>query len=224
MQINIDQAKVEAFKNWFLGRVPALEYEEDDFSDLPVNVEAESDLPVEGDPDAKYYVAATGDTYRYRDGAYHVVDVYSFGLTSEYRDKPRRIITRQVIEDPSYNIPSINAEQIKAGSSASLATLYNIQALLTDLAQIRRIHVTGYKTTLMEVLGKGANVDKQKNVTEWFANNHTLLYRLLASTMRAKDVFNKEILDALFHHKYVLTWDDTANRAVFKVDDFAVYL
>lgn len=223
MQINIDSAKVEAFKNWFLGRVPAIEYEED-FSDLPVNVEAESDLPVEGDPEAKYYVAATGDTYRFRDGAYHVVDVYSYGLTSEYRDKPRRIISRQVIVDPAFNIPSINAEQIRAGASASLATLYNIQALLTDLAQIRRIHVTGYKTTLMEFLGQGPYGDRHKNVTEWFSKNHTLLYRLLASAMRDKDNFNKEILDALFHHKYVLTWDTDVNRAVFKMEDFTVYL
>lgn len=224
MQTILDHAKVDAFKNWFFGRVPAVDYEEDSFFDIPVHVVTEADLPVEGDTEAKYYVAETGDTYRYRDGAYHVIDVYSYGVTQQYRDAPRRVISRQVISDPSYSIPSINADQIKAGASASLATLYCIQALLTDLQQIRRMHVEGYKTTLMEVLCKGAYVDRQQNVTEWFAKNHTLLYRLLSSTMRSKDSFNKEIIDALFHHKYVLTWDDAANRAVFKVEEFVVYL
>lgn len=224
MQLVIDQAKVESFKNWFFGRTSVESYEDQDFSDVPVHLQTESDLPVEGNPDLKYYVVETGDTYRFVDGGYQVVDVYSFGITQQYRDAPRRVVHRNEITDPSFNIPHISAEQIKAGASATLATLYNIQALLTDLEQIRRSEVYGYKTSLMDVLGKGQYLDKQENVTQWFAREHKLLHRLLASAMRSKDIFSKPIIDALFVHKYVLTWDDTKNRAVFKVEDFVVHL
>lgn len=224
MQTILDHAKVDAFKNWFFGRVPAAEHVEDSFFDVPVHVATEADLPVEGDTEAKYYVVETGDTYRYRDGAYHVIDVYSYGVTQEYRDTPRCIYARPVIVDPSYNIPSISAEQVHAGGSATLATLYNIQALLTDLEQIRRSQVYGYKTTLMDVLGKGHLADKSQNVTNWFAKEHTILYRLLISAFRTKEAFNKPIVDAMFKHNYILTWDDIKNRPVFKVDEFVVYL
>lgn len=220
----IDTAKVEGFKNWFFGRPNFMLEDDEAFSDLPVHVATEADLPKDGDPDAKYFVAETGDTYRYRDGAYYVIDVYSYGCTNEYREAPRRVVCREVITDYSYTLGSITADQIRAGTSPVLATLYNIQALLIDLAQIRRMYVTGYRTTLMEVLSKGPHVDKDQNLTTWFSSNHSLLYRLLASSQRSKDSFNTSVVDALHKQGYVLTWDDDKNRAVFKVDDFIVYL
>lgn len=224
--MRIDNTKVESFKNWFFGR-PNINFDDLDdqaFNELSIHVAAESDLPKEADPEAKYYVEATGDTYRFVDGAYQVIDVYSFGVTQAYRDAPRRVYARETIVDHSHGIPSITAEQIRNGAPAGLATLYNIQALLMDLEQIRRIDVYGYKTTLMDVLSQGAYSTKEQNVTHWFSTQHTLLYRLLASSMRAKDSFNKSVIDALFKHNYVLTWDDAKNRPVFKVDDFIVYL
>lgn len=220
-------AQIESFKNWFFGR-PNFQLmddvDEQPFFDIPVHIATESELPKEGDPDAKYFVAETGDTYRYVDGGYQVIDVYSYGDAHRYREAPRRVIAREVITDPSYGIPSISADQIRAGAPATLATLYNIQALLVDLEQIRRMHVHGYKTTLMDVLSQGAYTIKEQNVTNWFSKHHTLLYRLLVSCMRTKDAFNKEVIDALYKHNYVLTWDDAKNRPVFKVDEFVVFL
>ncbi len=223
--MRIDQAKVESFKNWFFGR-PNFLLEEDEhvFNDLPIHVATEADLPKESIVDAKYFVAETGDTYRYIDGAYQVIDVYAYGDAGRYREAPRRVVSRETITDHSFIIGSISAEQIYAGASPSLATLYNIQALLMDFEQIRRTQVYGYKTTLMDILSRGPYQNKEQNVTNWFSSNHSMLYRLLVSSMRTKDAFNKSVVDALFKHNYVLTWDDTKNRAVFKLDDFIVYL
>lgn len=224
MQIEIAN-NAEKFKNWFFGRVPAeLEHaNEPEFSELPIHLQSEDNLPVEGNPNAKYFVADTGDTYRFIDGAYQVIDVYSYGVTQEYRDKPRRVISKVIIEDPSFTFPSIPEGKILGEDHATMATLFNIHALVTDLEQIRRIHVEGNKTTLMDVISTG-HLDKAENATRWFATHHKLLYRLLVSTMRSKTMFNKKIIDAMAVHSYVLTWDDSKNRPVFKVADFTVYI
>lgn len=224
--MRIDSAKVESFKNWFFGRPNFMLEMEDDqtFKDLPIHVAVEAELPIDGDPEAKYFVEETGDTYRYIDGAYQVIDVYSYGDAYRFRDAPRRVISREVIIDPTHGIPHITAEQIRNGAPATLATLYNIQALLVDLEQIRRMHVYGYKTNLMDILSKGPYTNKEQNVTNWFATQHTLLYRLLASSMRTKEAFSKSVIDALYKHNYVLTWDDAKNRPVFKIDEFVVFL
>lgn len=221
--MQIQAQTVQRFKDWFFGRVPEYQYE-DEFEADVIYVNSESDLPRDGQEDVSYAVAETGDTYRFKDGIYTVVNPYVFGVEECYRDKPRTIQVKDVIVDLSYELPSISAEQVKAGGSASLATLYNIVALRVDLAQIKSIYVNGYRTTLMEYLGRGVNSEADRNVTEWFRKEHSLLYRLLLSSYPSEHAFHKGVVDALFHHGYILTWDAAKGRAMFKVDDFQVYL
>lgn len=224
--MQIDQAQIARFKDWFWGR-PSIQMDESDdnpfFHDLPIEVATKNDLPLDGDAERKYYVADSRDTYRFVDGVYHIIDVYQFGVDEAYRDTPRTHVPKQTIVDHAYSIPSIEASKVTP-DNAALATLFNVMALTTDLEQIRRSKVYGYKTTLMEVLQKGHSSDKDRNVTEWFAREHSMLYRLLSSSYRTKEIQHKPVIDALFKHGYVLTWVDQLNRPVFKFEDFYVYL
>lgn len=222
---NIDHSKVESFKNWFFGR-PSINLDlmdDESIDNIDVHLATEADFPLNGDPDVKYYVIETGDTYRYINGAYQVVDVYMYGLTQEYRDSPRRVTAKTTVIDPTWNIPSIDARVINP-NNAALATLYNVMALTTDLEQIRYSKVYGYKTTLMDVLQQGNSDDKETNVTTWFRREHAMLHRLLVSSQCSKLVQHKPVVDVLFKHGYILTWDDNKDRAVFKFNDFCVYL
>lgn len=223
--MQIDKAQVDRFKDWFFGRSSFQLEETDDgtFIHLPIEVATISDLPADGEPGRQYHVMDRQDTYKFVDGVYVMVDIYQFGVNEAYRDTPRVYTPKQLIEDHAWYIPSIGAKEIN-GENAALATLYNVMALSTDLEQIRRSKVYGYKTTLMEVLQKGISSDKDTNVTQWFATNHSLLYRLLSSAYRNKNNYHKPVIDVLFKHDYVLTWDDNKDRAVFKCGDFQVYL
>lgn len=223
MQVKINTTKIENIKNWFFGRVPH-DFDRDQMvSDLEFNFATESELPLDGDPEAKYFVEETRDFYRFIDGAYQVIDAYIYGITQEYRDTPRRVYPKVTIVDHSANIPSFPADKIK-DSNSTLAVLYNVQALLIDLEQIRRVKVCGFNTTLMDVLGQGTSNDKDKNVTNWFAKDYKLLYKLLRSAHRTNNIFDKPIIDTLFKQNYVLTWSDKKNCPIFKIDDFYVYL
>lgn len=224
--MHIAEDNIQRFKNWFFGRVPAYEYDDEEVVLDTVYVNTEQDLPRDGDEDLKYHVAETGDTFRFKDGVYTEFKNYVFGVEEKYRDPLKVIRFKETLTDHSFELPSISADQVKAGSSASLSTLYNIMALRLDLAQIRKMHVEGRRTTLMEFLGKGSTIESERNfvITEWFRREHALLYRLLLSSYPSEQVQYKEVVDALFHHGYILTWDSAKRKALFKVEDFTVYL
>lgn len=194
---------------------------------LPVDtvyVATTDNLPVDGEADIKYHVVADASIWRWADGAYHEVNPYVYGVDQIYRDMPRVIRPKATIVDPSAEMASLSLDQVRRGSSETLATLYNLHALRADLDMFRRLVVTGHQMTVMDLLGKGPSNDRDRNVTEWFAREHKAMYNLLRASSRSKGAMHNPVCDALHKQKASLTWDEDLNQAVFKIDDFKVYL
>lgn len=224
MKFNIDT--MIRFKNWFFGIVEnpiVLEYETERLAD-EVFVNNVGDLPEEGDPTISYRVTDLDTNYQFKDGAYYPIDPYVFGVDPAYREKPHPIRIAEKLTDQSYYIPDSSDAKIKAGYSPNQAVLFNVMALRLDLEQLRRVHVQGTKHTLMDVMSIGKLQDKADNVTAWFIKEHAILHRLLKSAYKSKKAFNQAIVDIIYNHGYVFTWDDLKNRPVLKVNDFTVHI
>lgn len=183
-------------------------------------------LPLEGEADQKYHVVADVSDWRWADGAYHEVNPYVFGVDQKYRDV-RTYRPKPMIIDPSAEMASLSLEQVRGGSSETLAALYNLTALRADLDMLERIVITGHKMTVMDLLGKGRHTRTEDNVSEWFQREHKAMWTLLNSSMQYRDgkVWSyTPVVDALFKQDASLIWDGVAKRAVLKLENFKVYL
>lgn len=185
------------------------------------NLEA---LPVEGEADIKYHVLADMSLWRWADGAYHEVNPYVYGVDSQYWEKPRTIRPNTQIVDSSAELASLSLDQVRSGSSPSLAVYYNLIALRADLDMLRRLSVVGHNMSLQDLVSRGPSTDKERNATEWFQREHKALYQLLLSSARSKADMFAPVIDVLHHNEASLTWDEKLNRPVFKTNDFKVYL
>lgn len=183
-----------------------------------------TDLPLNGEADIKYHVVSDMSLWRWADGAYHEVNPYVYGVDAQYWEKPRTIRPNTQIVDSSAELASLSLDQVRKGSSPSLAVYYNLIALRADLDMLRRLGVVGHNMSLMDLLGRGPNTDRDRNVTDWFQREHKALCQLLVSSARSKTDMFAPVIDVLHHNDASLTWDEKANRPVFKTNDFKVYL
>lgn len=211
-----------------LRREEQLQHDVDDA--LPADtiyVATTDNLPLDGEADIKYHVVADASDWRWADGAYHEINPYIYGVDHKYRELPRVVRPKSTIVDPSAEMPSLSLEQVRGGSSETLATLYNLYALRADLGMLERIVVNGHKMTVMDLLSKGRHTRPEDNVTEWFQREHMAMHKLLSSCIQVRDGrmwAHNPVIDALFKQDAALTWDDVKKRAVFKTGDFKVYL
>lgn len=209
----------------FLGREPEWDREVEHHIDVEdVYVKNTSELPNIGEEGIKYTVTEDMSVWRWADGAYHETNPYVYGVDQQYRDTPRTIRPNSQIVDPSAELASLSLDQVREGSSPSLAVYYNLIALRADLALIRRTEVLHPNMSLMGIISAGPSSKPENNVTDWFIKNHRALHVLLSSSARSKATMFKAVVDVLNHNKASLTWDDDKNRAVFKTDDIKVYL
>lgn len=182
------------------------------------------DLPVEGEAGTKYHVMADTSEWRWADGRYHEINPYIYGVDRQYWDEPRTFRHNTEIIDYSAEMASLSLDQVRKGSSPSLAVYYNLIALRADLDMLRRLSVVGHNMSLMDLVSKGPSSNPERNATEWFLREHKALYTLLSSSARSKDDMHTPVIDALHHNEASLTWDTDRNRPVFKTGDFKVYL
>lgn len=209
----------------FLGRESDWTREvEESISPEEVYVKDLTDLPVDGEADIKYHVTADMSLWRWADGAYHEANPYVYGVDPQYWEKPRTFRPNTQIVDYSAQLASLSLEQVRGGSSPSLAVYYNLIALRADLDMLRRLGVVGHNMCLQDLLSRGPSTDPERNATEWFQREHKALYQLLSSSARSKTDMFAPVVDVLHHNKASLTWDETQNRPLFKTNDFKVYL
>lgn len=209
----------------FLGREPDWTREvEESISPEEVYVKDLTDLPTDGSTDVKYHVTADMSLWRWEDGTYYEINPYVYGVDPQYWEKPRTFRPNTQIVDFSAQLASLSLEQVRNGSSPSLAVYYNLIALRADLDMRRRLEVVGYNMSLQDLLSRGISNDPERNATEWFQREHKALYQLLSSSARSKADMFASVVDVLHHNNASLTWDDKLNRPLFKTNDFKVYL
>lgn len=188
-----------------------------------VYVKTVNDLPTEGNHGVKYHVLEETTDWKWIGNGYQEINPYVFGVDQVYCDSPRVVKRNQMLVDPTADFASISLDQVREGGSPMMSALYNLIALRADLDTIRRFNRD--KTIgLMTLVSKGPSANPLHNATNWFAREHKALYALLRSSAHSKNRMYLPMCDALHKQGASLTWDDRMNQAIFKVDEFQVYL